>query len=380
LLTHYYLSNNSASFSEAQMVAVAGNKSSRAWYDLALQAGRADPVPGRSDPIPASPSLGSYNSAVWNPAVPSSLRYDPASRPQGARPTVFDAARNVYGVDTSGYALRPFDNVGVQYGLEALNAGTITKSQFLDLNQNIGGYDRDANFIASRSSADPGAIKRAYQSGLQLGGGGGLASIPVFDVSGTYDEDEAYHYQWFRFAVRERIAQANGNSGNHVMWRGTPGATSGAQSIMGNAWNTFIQWMDAYKTDASTASQRAKVIADKPATAVDGCFTDASSPQFIAQAQTFSRQPDSQCNQLWPSYSFPRNIAGEDVSANKLKCQLKPVDAADYTVTFTASEMTRLKSIFPSGVCDWSKPGVNQVPVATSPSFGPSPVNLVSGS
>jgi len=28
-------------------------------------------------------------------------------------------------------------------------------------------------------------------------------------------------------------------------------------------------------------------------------------------------------------------------------------------------------------VCDWSKPGVNQVPVVTWASFGPSPKNLV---
>jgi Tannase-like family of unknown function (DUF6351) len=33
--------------------------------------------------------------------------------------------------------------------------------------------------------------------------------------------------------------------------------------------------------------------------------------------------------------------------------------------------------IFPSGVCDWSKPGVNQVPVVTWASYGPSPKNRV---
>jgi hypothetical protein len=40
-----------------------------------------------------------------------------------------------------------------------------------------------------------------------LNGGGGLASIPVFDISGGMNEDSGYHYQWFHFAQRERMAR-----------------------------------------------------------------------------------------------------------------------------------------------------------------------------
>ena len=55
------------------------------------------------------------------------LRYDPVTNPRGARGTVYDAARNVYGINpVTGFALRPFDNVGVQYGLEALNRAQIS--------------------------------------------------------------------------------------------------------------------------------------------------------------------------------------------------------------------------------------------------------------
>jgi hypothetical protein len=43
-----------------------------------------------------------------------------------------------------------------------------------------------------------------------------------------------------------------------------------------------------------------------------------------------------------------------------VKCRLKPVSPSDYKVAFTAEEMSRLKKAFPSGVCDWSKPGVEQ--------------------
>ena len=182
------------------MVAITGHNSARAWYDLALQSGRTDPVPGRVDPIPAStlPVLGgaTYRSAVWPAAVPLALRYNPATNPTGARPTVFDVARNVYGVDkATGFALRPYDNVGVQYGLKALNTLAITPAQFLDLNENIGGYDQDANYVANRTLGDANAIKRAYQSGLNLNGNGGLASIPVFDISAIFDEANFYQHQ-----------------------------------------------------------------------------------------------------------------------------------------------------------------------------------------
>jgi hypothetical protein len=85
----------------------------------------------------------------------------------------------VYGVNPiTGFALRPFDNVGVQYGLAALNAGVISPTQFLNVNERIGGYDQDANYVANRSVGDIGAIKRAQQAGVNLVGGGGLASIP----------------------------------------------------------------------------------------------------------------------------------------------------------------------------------------------------------
>src|SRR5204863_3169047 len=130
-------------------------------------------------------------------------------------------------------------------------------------------------------------------------------------------------------------------------------------------------------SDPSNDPQRMKVLRAKPKEAVDGCYDQGASPQFIADPLPFSSQPVSKCTDLYPVYSNPRKEAGGPLAANILKCQLKPIDVADYRVAFTPAEMTRLKSIFSSGVCDWSKPGVNQVPVVTWASFGPSPKNLV---
>ncbi|TMI42393.1 MAG: hypothetical protein E6H41_04285, partial [Betaproteobacteria bacterium] len=221
LLTHYFAVTNPAGFTNAQKVAISGYKFSGsdgmlAFIDAARQSGRTDPVPGRADA-----GIPGYASAPFTAAVPVAQRYDPLTNPHGARGTVYDAARNVYGIDPrTGFALRPFDNVGVQYGLQALNAGSITPKQFLDLNEGIGGYDQDANYVASRSIGNRGAIRRAYQSGLQFVGSGGLASIPLVDITGIYNDDSGYHYQWIHFATRERMAEANGDAQNHVMWRG----------------------------------------------------------------------------------------------------------------------------------------------------------------
>jgi hypothetical protein len=365
LLAHYFAATAPNDFTEVQKIAVSGYSGMKAFIDAANQSQRTDPVPHRAD-------AEGYNSAVWNNAVPQGLRYDPNTNPRGARPTVFDAARNIYGIDPkTGFALRPFDNEGVQYGLRALNAGAITPAGFIDLNERIGGLDQDANYIPSRSVGDLAAIRRAYQSGVTLGGGGGLGSIPIFD-DGAYNEAGGYHYQWFHFAVRERIAGYNGDADNHVLWRGPVQAE--------RAWEVFVKWVAATKADRSSASAHDKAVRNKPAEAVDGCWV-ASSPgnavEFVAERQVFSSKPDSRCNSVYPSSPFTRQVAGGPLDASVLKCQLKPIDPHDYSRQLSPLELQRLRAVFPSGVCDWSRPGVNQVRVVPWASFGPAPEGLV---
>ncbi len=368
LLTHYFTATNPSGFTDAQQVAVSGYKASvganikRAWYDAANQSGRTDPVANRVD-------VAGYVSAPWAPVVPVGARYDPVTNRTGARPTVYDVARNVFGTDsTTGFALRPFDNVGVQYGLAAVNSGAITKAQFLDLNERIGGYDQDANYVAGRSIGNVGAIERMQEGGVTFGGSGGMSEIPVFDISGIYNDDGGYHYQWYHFAARERLREVNGSSDNHVMWRGNP-------VPFDTAWATFTQWVDAVKADTSGAPQRVKVARSRPALAVDGCWSGPTS--FIPEPQTFSSKPDSQCNTLFPTFAFPRYVAGGPLKANVYKCHLKRIDPRDYAVTFTADEAARLQAIFPGGVCDYTRRGLGYRRVVTWPSFGPSLDNLV---
>jgi len=363
LLRHYFLTAGSG-LSESKKVAISGYMGMKAFEDAANQARRTDPVPGRVD-------AEGYTSAAWNAVVPENIRYHPTTNPRGSRPTVFDVARNVYGIDeATGFALRPFDNVGVQYGLGALVKGVISMDEFLDLNERIGGFDRDLNYVAQRSVGDTGAIERAYLSGLTLSGGGGLASIPVLDA-GNYNEAAGYHYQWFHFAVRERMRHENGYADNHLMWRGrVPPEES---------WSLMTGWVAAIKSDTSTASARDKMAKHRPVRAVDGCWsvpTEGAEATFIAEPQTFGSAPDSACNREYPSYSFTRQVAGGGLDGNVLKCQLRAVNPSDYP-SATAAQLARMRDIFPGGVCDWSQPGIGQRTVVPWASFGPAPEGLV---
>ncbi len=362
LLAHYFQTGDPG-LTDPQKVTISGYAGMKAFLDAANQSQRTDPIPGRQD-------IEGYRSAMWNNsnAVPDAVKYDPVKNPKGARPTIYDVARNVYGVNpTTGAALRPYDNVGVQYGLNAFNEGAISFAQFITLNEKIGGVDQDGNYTATRAAGDPAAIKRTYQSGLLLSGKGGLASIPIFD-NGTTNEQSGYHYGWFHFAVRDRLRQANGNSDNFVMWRNTTPAA--LQEV-------FDKWMVAYKSDKSNDPQIVKVLRNKPKQAVEGCYDTATPPNFIAEALSFTSKPTTKCSTLFPVYSNPRHEAGGPLAANVLKCQLKPVDAKDYKQNLSAADIAKLKSVFKQGVCDWSKPGVNQQPVVTWASWGPNPKNLL---
>jgi hypothetical protein len=152
------------------------------------------------------------------------------------------------------------------------------------------------------------------------------------------------------------------------MWRGNP-------VPFDKAWSAFVTWVDAARNDASAGSPHIRLLRDKPQAPVDGCWTSPTA--FVAEPQTFSREPKTACNARFPSFGNPRLMAGGPLAANVLKCALKPVDAKDYAVPFSADDLHRLRRIFPGGVCDWSKPGVGQTPVVTWASFGPSPHNLV---
>ena len=72
------------------------------------------------------------------------------ANPGGERCGIFDFMRSVFGAvaapdATKGRGRSATDNVGIQYGLKALQAGQITAEQFVDVNAKIGGIDIDGD-------------------------------------------------------------------------------------------------------------------------------------------------------------------------------------------------------------------------------------------
>ena len=132
------------------------------------------------------------------------------------------------------------------------------------------------------------------------------------------------------------------------------------------AFDLMDRWLHAIELDHRNVPKAQKVRQDKPSDATDKCF---SGDQEL---------PSSSCAAAYPAYSTPRLEAGESLRNDNVMCQLKPLRRADYKVTFTDAEWTQLQHAFPTGVCDWTKPAVNQQPAATWLTYvhGPGGVRL----
>jgi hypothetical protein len=317
-----------------------------------------------------------------NCLLPAALVYDPLTNPNGTRCGDADLSAAVWGTTAgipagSTRARQTGDNVGIQYGLNALLAGAITPEEFVTLNEKIGGFDADFNRGAARTTADLAALDIAYRAGI-VSSGRNLGKLPIIDSRG-YDE-QGIHYIWRSFAERARIDAANeGNHGNQVMWRyGTgllPATAAQFAAVTLKSLLTMDTWLSnlslsAPKETLNSVRTQAEVILGKPATAVDFCFltgdTTFSNPVTdIAQCDADPRLA---------KHASPRQVAGGPLVENILKCELKPLNSVDYApLVFSSAQWARLQTTFPDGVCDWSEKGVGQRRAASPLTFADGP-------
>ncbi len=316
-----------------------------------------------------------------NCRLPAALVYDPVTNPTGTRCGDPDLAAAVWGTTAglargSTRALQTGDNVGIQYGFNALLAGAITPEEFVTLNERVGGTDADSNRTAARTPADRRALPIAYRAGI-LSSGKNLGKLPIIDSRG-YDE-QGIHYIWRSFSERARINAANhGNHGNQVMWRyGTGLLPATPQQFVAVTLRSFLTmdiWLSnllvsAPKATLNSVRNQAQVIAAKPATAFDLCYLTGDFT--FSNPVTDMARCDADPRLM--KHASPRQVAGGSLAENILKCQLKPLNASDYApVTFSPTQLARLHAAFPEGVCDWSRPGVGQQEAI-------SPLTFVSG-
>lgn len=375
-----------------------------AWVDTFAGVGQ----PGNFTAVQVTPANDTTGHTVKvgdpqnNCKLPASMVYDRASNPTGVRCSVADNAVSVFGTTKDAdtgvtYARGTTDNVGVQYGLKAFLSGAITPEEFVTLNEKIGGIDFDDNFTSTltgklafaRSQADPEALAIAYRSGI-VSDGQHLAQVPIIDLRGFDDEritpdptkppvTIGIHHVWRSFALRARLDAANGNHANHVMWRYpavlvAPSSPDSATAILTRQSFTMMdQWLTAMKADIMSTTPQARIAAAKPAGAFDFCNKPISPTNLFSTTQVTDFAVCDSDRALVP-HASPRQIAGGPVAENVLKCQLRPINRADYNpVGLSDDQFNRLQAVFPDGVCDFTKPGVAQQPAVGPLDFSAGP-------
>lgn len=372
LLNYYFTELNPESFSIEQQRAVSGFGSWASISNLAEGAARLDPIYQFDAPLEeqgGEVSITALESQLYNSAAP-----------QGIRATVYDHTVNVYGLAEESYsAQRPLDNVGVQYGLRALNTRVITPQQFIDLNRDIGGFDRDMNHTVDRHRADSEARTRALESGRILNGGAGLSRTPIIDYRTYLDHAEGgnIHMLIHQFSTRQRLLNQNGHADNHVMQIGGLWGFDEESPDLGDLFRQMDHWITGIQSDSSDSSRSEKVTRNKPITLNDACWDNTDEERIkIVEEQTF--RGSSRCNELYPGYPTPRHVAGAPLANNIVSCQLRPINSVDYAVGFTQAQYAELNDVFPEGVCDWSRGDISEAKhQGVWLSFGPSPINLL---
>lgn len=278
---------------------------------------------------------------------PDGRDYFPILNPGGCRATVNDIQVNVWGRRPDGFAKRPIDNVGVQYGLEALNLpvgnpGKIAFAQFLDMNARIGGVDIDGVRQVDRTRTDPGVPEIVYRSSM-IDDGEGLAHTAIINFANSTNIE--IHTSYHAYALEARMAKI-GHADNHVIWHN-------GQS--GLAWDTMDAWLRAIELaggiDPLLGLDPQKVKDNRPTIAVDSCWSGTNQQALSACASQV--------------FGDARLKAGMPSSHDNLKCVLKPIDPGDYAGAFpplTAADLAALDLVFPEGVCDYSVDGVDKAP------------------
>jgi hypothetical protein len=313
--------------------------------------------------------------------------------------THFADAVNVYGVAADGFAASTWDNVGVQYGLEALVSGFLNADEFLDLNANVGSWKNEPDTVqegcpffsflcpnpadliglppvpdiypnlidpwswrnmalspdwgvtpAPRREADPDAIENAYLHGhVNVGD----IEIPLIDWRNYLEGELDMHNSHQSFASRQRLLNYDGDASNQVIWFTDPGFD---QTPM--AFEIIDDWMRNIRMHPFKG-----VAANKPAAAVDSCF-DVNGDLIYAGEDAWNGILDEEapgpCTQEFPVFSTSRIVAGGPITGDVFKCHLISTDdaiAAGFydPVVFTGAQKARLDTIFPTGVCDYSQ-------------------------
>ncbi len=334
---------------------------------------------------PANPV--SFTNAIPNsgdpsrkcPGVAPDKVYDEHTNPAGVRCALHDYMRNVFGIYESGpdkgKARRPISTVGVQYGLSGLlsflnndvsdpTRPPLTPAQFVAVNAHVGSFDLDWNFTEKRVPADPIAMQRVYRSGA-VNTGAHLDQVAIIDLGGP--EPGAFHDVYRKHEMRARLIRQHGTADNQVFWEGqTP--LLGDVSFVDAAIAKMDDWLAAVEKDTRAVPLPKKIIDAKAAAnvtrrcvAANGIDAPLSLCDTTVGATLFSspRIEAGGGEQALVNGVGPARVGFTD---DRLDCETMPIDKFVYagksaSQIFTAPQLAAMRQTFPTGVCDYSKPG-----------------------
>lgn len=339
---------------------------------------------------------------AMNPNYMASIRNSEKMVPQEALEAVqwshFDDLRNIYGETEDGWPRYTWDNVGVQYGLQALVDGHIDAEEFLHLNARIGGWKAaedmvpevypyegslawamespaervdpwsrrnmltppDAQTPVPRTEGDVIAIRNAHNGGQVFSG---HIDIPVIDWRPYLEHVLDMHNVHQSFGLRKRIQDRMGSADHQVIW-----FTDARTEVPGQkkefdqrtmAFAVIDEWMANIRDNPERS-----VAENRPEAAVDSCFDNEGEPIAVGEdvwSGVLDDGPAGACTQLFPIYSNSRMVAGAPIEGGIFKCALQSVDEAIAkglygSWTPNADEKAKLQAIFPQGVCDYEQP------------------------
>ena len=254
---------------------------------------------------------------IYNPSIgtscsiPEPARYNRRTNPKGVRCTLQDYEVNEVGRRPDGFANGRMDNEGVQYGLSRRSkAGTITPGP---VRRDERGHRRARHQLPSRSPPAPapdraGLKRMLYETGLD-NTTNNLAETPIIETRLLATD---FHQVFHAYIVRARVDRAQGYHDNYVLWRSM--ATS--DPSFSSAFDLMVQWIKAIKADPRNVPKGQKVLDDRPAAAHDRCTLGDGVDQ-----------PMSACPR---PLELARVAAGAPDTDDVGKCQLKPLNRADY--------------------------------------------------
>jgi len=173
--------------------------------------------------------------------------------------------------------------------------------------------------------------------------------VKALDLRGTSNFE--IHTDYHSWAMRERLIKANGQAGNQIIWT-SPVPLIPPPAMADASFELLDRWLTAIEADKSSDPLEAKVARDKPPDAVDACFINDT---MITDMQV--------CRAAFPFFASPRIVAGMPLTHDIARCQLKPLDRADYAGVIpplTDEQWGRLQAVFPERVCDYGRPGFGQ--------------------